>query len=74
MTETEVLMTPEQIIKAKTEIDGMSQISMASLRRFAPCGHPYFDSTNGDLADYFEAKFKEKGGMTPEISKAIGWR
>lgn len=66
MAETEVLMTPEQIAKAKAEIDGMSQMAMASLRRFAPCGHPYFDSTNGDL--------KEKGGMTPEISKAIGWR
>ena len=66
-------MTEEQIAAAKKEIDGMSQHSMASLRRFAPPGHPYFDMRNGDLSDYFEAKFKERGGMTPEISKSLGW-
>ena len=67
-------MTEEQIIKAKENIDKMSQESMASLHRFAPSGHPYFDKTNGDLSDYFQEKFKEKGGMTSEISKSIGWR
>lgn len=66
-------MTEEQIAAAKKEIDGMSQYAMASLRRFAPAGHPYFDRRNRDLADYFEAKFKERGGMTPEISKSLGW-
>ncbi len=66
-------MTDAQIAEAKKFIDGMSQMQMASLRRFAPSGHPYFDITNGDLSDYFERKFKECGGMTPSISKAIGW-
>ena len=67
-------MNEEQIAAAKKEIDGMSQYSMASLQRFAPSGHPYFDMRNGDLSDYFQAKFMEKGGMTPEISKSLGWR
>jgi len=46
---------------------------MASLWRFSPSGHPYFDKRNGDLSKYFSAKFKERGGMTPEISKQLGW-
>lgn len=64
-------MTPAEIADAKKCIDDMSQFEMASLRRFAPVGHPYFDRTNGDLPDYFEQKFKEKGGFTPGISKAL---
>ena len=67
-------MTEEEIKKAKKTIDGMSQYEMASLHRFAPSDHPYFDKRNGDLSDYFQKKFKEKGGMTCEISKRLGWR
>lgn len=66
-------MTLDEINSAKKEIDQMSQVEMARLWRFAPSGHPYFDTTNGDLAEYFEVKFKERGWFTPEISKAIGW-
>lgn len=66
-------MTDLEIEAAKKDIDSMSQLSMASLWRFAPAGHPYFDRSNGDLPDYFSKKFKEKGGFTPEISKQIGW-
>lgn len=65
-------MTEQEIKSWKKKVDAMSQSEMASLRRFAPVGHPCFDRRNGDLADYFEARFKEKGGMVPEISKAIG--
>ncbi len=65
-------MTDDQISVAKKEIDSMSQFSMASLYRFAPCGHPYFDTTNGDLSEYFATKFKERGGMTSTISKQLG--
>lgn len=65
-------MTTQEMIKAKEDIDKMSQMDMARLWRFAPSDHPYFDSTNG-VYEYFEKKFKEKGGFTPEISKAIGW-
>lgn len=67
-------MTKEQIAIAKKEIDGMSQLEMARLWRFAPAGHPYFDSRNGDLPDYFKNVFWAKGGMTPGISKQIGWK
>jgi len=65
-------MTEQEIEKHKVNIDAMSQMEMARLWRFAPCGepHPYFDSTT-PLADYFIKKFKEKGGMTSEISKAM---
>jgi len=66
-------MTEKEIEESKRKIDGMSQESMAHLQRFAPAGHPYFDKTNGDLSEYFYKVFREKGGMTPEISKSIGW-
>lgn len=58
--------------KIVEKINSMSQIQMASLWRFAPCGHEYF---RHDLPyfDIFQKKFKELGGMTPEISKMIGW-
>ncbi len=67
------MLTEKEIVKAKKDIDSMTQYSMASLSRFAPCGHPYFDRQNGDLSEYFQEKYKEKGGMTPEISKSLGW-
>lgn len=62
-------MTDEEIMKAKEAIDAMSQEEMARLWRFAPAGHPYFDSRL-PLVEYFEARFK---GFTPGISKKIGW-
>jgi hypothetical protein len=57
--------------KMRAEIDAMSQFDMARLWRNAPAGHAYFQPP---LGQYFEAKFKEKGGFTPEISKAIGFK
>lgn len=63
-------MTEEEIQEWKNKIDGMSQTEMASLQRFAPAGHPVFNSTF-PLYEYFKEHFK---GMTPQISKAIGWR
>lgn len=67
-------MNKDEIEKAKKDIDGMSQTSMASLWRFAPVGHPYFNSfDNKEISEYFAMKFKEKGGFTPAISKEIGW-
>lgn len=64
--------TQEEIKQMKKEIDKMNQEDMASLWRFAPSGHPYF---RGDLPlfEYFNKRFKELGGFTPEISKKIGW-
>jgi len=49
----------------------MTQMELAELRRFAPAGHIVF--TNDALTEYFNKCFEAKGGMTPDISKAIGW-
>jgi len=56
----------------KDKIDGMDQIQLARLLRFGPVGHPVFDKTL-PLCTYFDKRFKELGGMTPSISKSIGW-
>lgn len=49
----------------------MSQMRMAYLHRFSPAGIAYFE---GEVGRYFAKVFKEKGGMTPKISKSIGWK
>ena len=66
------MLSEEETNQHKKYIDNMSQMEMARLWRFAPTGHIYFDKTSG-LADYFIANFQEKGGMTSNISKQIGW-
>ena len=65
-------LSEEEITRWKKDIDAMTQTDCARLRRFAPSGHPVF---RGDwpLNEYFEARFKKLGGMTPGVSKAIGW-
>ena len=60
-------MTAEQ----KKEIDDMSQDAMCRLWRFAASGHPLL--INGDTGEYFQKVLSEKGGMTSEISKRLGW-
>jgi hypothetical protein len=65
-------LTPTEIESWKRKLDAMDQVEMARLYRFAPIGHPVFNSDN-NLYEYFKAKFKELGGMTPEVSKEIGW-
>ena len=52
-------------------INNMSRLEMAQLWRFAPSGHPYFDTTRPYYA-VFKKRFDELGGFSPEISKAIG--
>ena len=59
-------MTPEQ----KKQIDNMTQFEMARMWRFARVGEPLLQ---GETGDYFAQVFKAKGGMTPEISKQLGW-
>lgn len=54
------------------KIYSMSHEEMASLWRFAPSGHPYFDNRL-PYYRHFERRFlKNFGGFTPEISKRIG--
>ena len=66
-------LTPEAIESWKKDIDAMTQFELARLRRFAPSGHPVF-RMNEPLYDYFSKRFQLLGGMTPEISKALGWQ
>lgn len=65
-------MKPDQ--KVIDDINNMSHIEMARLWRFTTIGSksPYFDD-NLPYFKIFEKRFKELGGMTPEISKEIGW-
>jgi len=65
LTETEI----EEHLKT---IACMDHYALAQLHRFAPAGHPYFDSS-GRLYPAFKARFDSLGGMTPEISKQVGW-
>jgi hypothetical protein len=65
-------MTEQEIAEWKTKIAAMDQIEMARLWRFSPSGHPCFDDRL-PLFEIFQARFKELGGMTPGISKSIGW-
>lgn len=65
-------MTKSEIRKHVESINALSQMEMAGLWRNAPIGHPYFDKKL-PLFAVFEKRFKELGGMTPAVSKAIGW-
>jgi len=67
----EIKMSDEETKTIET-INQMSQHAMASLWRFAPSGHPYFDTTK-PFFKVFDARFKKLGGFTPAISKSIGW-
>ena len=64
--------TPDELERMKRDIDSLTQIQMADLQRHAPAGHPYFD-LELPLYEHFRARFEKLGGMTPAISKAIGW-
>lgn len=65
-------MNEQEIDEWKAKIAQMSQLEMARLWRFAPSGHPCFDSTL-PLFKIFKDRFEDLGGMTPAISKTIGW-
>ena len=65
-------MNTKEIQKHKCIIDAMDREDMARLWRFAKSGHPYFVN-DSELYKHFVKCFKELGGMSPEISKRIGW-
>lgn len=66
-------MTRTEIEQQKIEIDQLTHEQMATIYRHSPSGHPWFDSTL-PLNDYFMERFNSFGGMTPAISKTIGWK
>ena len=63
--------TEEELDTWRCMIDDMSQEECARMWRYTPTGHPYFRS-DLPLHEYFKEHFKQLGGMTPEVSKAIG--
>ncbi len=64
-------LTNEQKTELR-KIYGLTQRGMAHKLRFSPVGHPWFNKTK-PYYRHFERRFKHLGGMTPEISKSIGW-
>jgi hypothetical protein len=54
----------------RNQIDSLSQYQLAKLWRFAKVGEQLLQDEAGQ---YFVKVFQEKGGMTPEISKSLGW-
>lgn len=59
-------MTTEQ----KRQIDEMSHFEMARMWRHGKSGDPLF---SGECGIYFRDRFFALGGMTPTLSKSIGW-
>jgi len=76
---------PEDIIFDATEgadteiqewldkIENMTHEDMAKMWRFSIPGHPVFVS-GSELYEAFKERFENLGGMTPAISKKIGWK
>ena len=64
-------MTDEEIQGHKDDIDKLSREAMCRLWRFTPSGHVYFQY--GPVHDHFAKRFKDFGGFSPQISKALGW-
>ena len=64
--------TEVTLLEQHRRIDAMTHLEMAAFWRFAPSSDPIVQGS--DLWELFEKKFKEFGGMTPEMSKRIGFR
>lgn len=54
------------------EIDKLSHYDLVAKVRFAPPGDPIFKIP--ELSDHFFKRLNEFGGITPEISKEVGWQ
>ena len=63
-------LTPE----LKTQIDGMSIMTLLSKIRFSPCGDPLFQDESGD---YCMKRYAELRDKNPDehvaASKTLGW-
>ena len=63
-------LTPEEQAEVD-KINQMSQYDMCLLWRYAPLGHPYFDTTKPYHQIYKARLFTHFDGFTPELSKAL---
>ena len=66
-------MNQKQYLEHVEAIKRMGHEDMARIYRFAPSDHVYFETKIG-LSKVFFGRFEKLGGMTPEISKKIGWK
>lgn len=65
-------LTKERIQELKNEIMQMSHIELVRRWRFAPIGDEIF--SNLELSALMKHRlFQHFGGITPEISKEVGW-
>jgi len=66
-------MTPDEVKQQEIfdTINAMSREEMCRLWRFAPAGHPYFNSLL-PYHEIFNARFEKLGGFNSTISKKIG--
>lgn len=65
-----MMSTEKEMIR---QINEMSHEEMCSLWRFGECGHEFFDMKKPNLNKTFRDRFSAFGGMTPGMSKKIGW-
>lgn len=65
-------LTESEIATWKTRIDAMDARDCLELQRLAPSGHPVFRS-DLPIYEYFQSHFNKLGGITPELSKSVGW-
>ena len=66
-------VTQEDIDSALLHIDKMSQEDMCRALRFSPPGRIFFRNDLPTVRAAWDKRWKETGGMTPAISKRIGW-
>lgn len=64
-------MDQQDIQHWKDVIDGFDHLACVRSLRFLPAGHPIF--VEPELADHFKARLDHFGGVTPVVSKTIGW-
>lgn len=60
----------DEIKMWEERLPNLTHFEMARLYRYAPMGHPLFNTSLG-MYPRFEKKFAEYGGMTSSISKEI---
>lgn len=59
--------------RQKADIDRMTHEDMARLDRYHSYSHPYY-KPDSFAAVYFEDKYRELGGMTPHVSRKVGFK
>lgn len=62
--------TEEELETYRKEIAQMDHKELCKQYRYAPAGHPFFN-TKFDLFEKFMDRFNSFGGMTTEMSKLI---